>query len=201
MLNLKKIAITGGLASGKSSVCRFFEDLGAFVVSSDAIVHELLKDPQSSFRRQIAQLLGVDAGLDEVELRKSIAEKVFKDPKLLASLETILHPAVLHRIETLYAAISKQQKYAYFVVEVPLLFELGWESFYDVVVTVIADEQEAQNRFERAGFSKQDYALRMKRQMDPEEKKKKSNYILQNNGTLEDLKKQVVSLHQKIQKN
>lgn len=201
MLNLKKIAITGGLASGKSSVCRCFEDLGAFVVSSDAIVHELLKDPKSALRKQIAHIIGVDAQVDEDSFRKAIAEKVFKDERLLASLEKILHPAVLQRIETLYAVISDEKKYAYFVVEVPLLFEIGWEPFYDVVVTVIADEKDAQNRFERAGFSRQDYARRMQRQMDPVIKGKKSDYILQNTGTLEDLKKQVVLLHQKIQQH
>lgn len=201
MLNLRKIAITGGVASGKSSVCQFFKELGAFVVSSDAIVHELLQDSTSDLRRQVVRLLGVEPPSDEKIFRKIIAEKVFKDPNLLTSLEKILHPAVLQRIEELYAKMIKQRTYSYFVVEIPLLFEIQGEDFYDTIVTVLADEKKAKARFVQAGFLESEYSQRMQRQMDPVKKGAKSHYTIYNNETLEDLKKQVINLHQTLQKN
>jgi len=91
MLKLVKIAITGGVASGKSSVCRFFQELGAYVVNADAIVHKLL-DPSSDLGKQIIQLFGTLS-------RKRLSEIVFEDPEKLEKLEKLLHPAVLKKIE------------------------------------------------------------------------------------------------------
>jgi len=201
MLNLRKIAITGGIASGKSSVCQFFKELGAFVVSSDAIVHEFLQDSTSDLRRQVVHLLGVESPPDEKLFRKIIAEKVFKDPNLLTSLENILHPAVLQKIKELYAKLSKQRTYSYFVVEIPLLFEIQGEGFYDTVITVLSDEEKAKARLIQSGFLKGEYEKRMQRQMDPVKKGIKSHYTIYNNGTLENLKQQVINLHQTLQKN
>src|SRR5579872_2924272 len=101
MLKLKKIAITGGVASGKTSVCRFFKELGAFVVNADAIVHELL-DPDTDLGQQIIKQFGSEILADGKLSRKMIAEKAFKDARQLEQLEKLLHPAVLRKIEELY---------------------------------------------------------------------------------------------------
>ncbi len=198
MLNLVKIAITGGVASGKSSVCQFFKELGAFVVSADAIVHEILT-PNTDLGRQVIHLLKVKNPPDGALFRKVIAEKVFKDPNLLASLEKILHPAVLKRIEELYAEAAKKGTYTYFIVEIPLLFEIANEEFYDVVVAVLASESEAKKRFEQSGYRPDEYEERMQRQMSPSKKASLADYTLFNNGSLEDLKKQVIVLNQTLQ--
>src|SRR3989344_834415 len=98
MLKLKKIAITGGVASGKTSVCRFLQELGAFVVNADVIVHELLV-PGTDLGQQIIRQFGPEVLQNGEISRRVIAEKVFEDPQQLLKLEKLLHPAVLHKIQ------------------------------------------------------------------------------------------------------
>ncbi len=200
MLDLKKIAITGGIASGKSSVCQFFKELGAYVVNADAIVHKLLT-PDTDLGKQVIHLLGIPVPLDGSLFRKSIAEKVFKDPNLLTKIEQIIHPEVLKKIEELYLQAVKKGTYTCFVVEIPLLFEIRNEEFYDLVIAVLTDEGLARRRFEQSGFSVQDYEKRMERQMDPLKKADLSDWTIMNNGSLEHLKNQVTKINQTLQKH
>ncbi len=194
MLKLKKIAITGGVASGKTSVCRLFQELGAFVVNADAVVHELL-DPDTDLGQQIIRLFGPEILAEGKLSRKRIAEKAFKDPQQLAKLEKLLHPAVLRKIEELYSQACHEGTYTSFVVEIPLLFEIQGESFYDCIVAVLADESIARRRFEQTGFTSEEYDRRMRRQLSPHQKAELSTYKIQNNGTVDDLKNQIIALN------
>ncbi len=198
MLKLKKVAITGGVASGKSSVCQFFKELGAYVVNADAIVHELLK-PDTDLGQQVIRHFGPEIIKNGQISRRTLAEKAFKEPKQLQQLEKLLHPAVLRRIEELYTVACEEGVYTFFVVEIPLLFEIGAASFYDVIVTVLSDEAHARGRFERAGFPKTEYDLRMNRQLKPEQKAVKSHYTIHNNGSLDELRSEVIELSRTIQ--
>jgi len=194
MLKLRKIAITGGIASGKSSVCRVFQELGAFVVNADAIVHELLSS-NTSLGQQVIRLLGNDVFIDGKLSRRVIADKVFKDPEALHALEKLLHPAVLNKIEELYETACQSGTYAAFVVESPLLFEIGQDIFYDTVIAVIADEKRCQSRFCKAGYQPEEYVLRMKRQLSVQEKARRADYVINNNGSLDHLREQVVEFN------
>ena len=197
MLKLKKIAITGGVASGKTSVCQFFKELKAYVVDADAIVHDLLNH-HADLGKQLTQYFGPQIIQNGKISRKGIAEIAFKDLEALRRLEKLLHPRVLQKIEEHYSAACNKGYYSAFVVEIPLLFEIEIEKNYDVIITVLADEETAQKRFENAGFSKEQYDFRMKRQLSPKIKAAKSHFIIQNNGSLHDLRKQVVEVNQII---
>ncbi len=198
MLKLKKIAITGGVASGKTTVCQFFQELGAFVVNADNIVHELLT-PDTDLGQQIIRQFGPEIIKNGQISRRILAEKAFKDQKQLKKLEELIHPAVLKKIERLYAAAC-QGKYTSFVVEIPLLFEIGAAKDYDVVVAVLAEEAQARKRFEQAGFQYSEYDLRMNRQLKPEQKAAFAQYIIHNNGSLDELRQEVIKLNQNIHK-
>ena len=97
MLKLKKIAITGGLSAGKTTVCQLFKECGAYVMSADEIVHRLLS-PHTRIGQQVIALLGSDI-LSGAEIdRKKVSEKVFPYPDKLRALERIIHPAVFDEI-------------------------------------------------------------------------------------------------------
>jgi dephospho-CoA kinase len=200
MLKLKKIAITGGVASGKSTVCRFFQELGACVVSADAVAHKLLS-PETSLGQKVLQQFGHEILQDGKISRRILAEKVFKNPSQLEALERLLHPEVLKEIDELYRKASLSGKCTSFVVEIPLLYEIRAEDSYDVIVTVLADEKIAKERFKRAGFQPDEYDRRMSRQLDPIQKAKRAHQILINNGSLEQLHQEVVKLNSILKEN
>ena len=197
MLKLKKIAVTGGVASGKTTVCKLFQKLGAYVVSADEISHKLF-DSQTDLGLQIIRTLGSDILQNGKINRKIVADKVFKDQKLLLELEKILHPLILKQIELDYVDVCKKGGYRAFVAEIPLLFEIGAEGFYDVTVSVEAEPDSAIKRFEALGFTEEEYNRRMSRQLSPQMKSTKAQYTIKNNGTLEDLQKEVVELAKRI---
>ncbi len=187
---LKKVAVTGGVASGKTTVCRIFQELGATVVFADEIVHELLK-AKTPIGEKIIREFKVPV-LKNGALDTKKLSQVFKDAKALKRLERVLHPAVLQRIEEDYA----RAKGNLFVVEIPLLFEIGAEKGYDVVIAVLSDERLAKKRFKQG---EEEYTLRMKRQWTPEEKAARAHFTIHNNGTLEDLRKEVLQVHKKLE--
>jgi len=190
MLKVLKIAVTGGLACGKSSICAFLKELGAYILSADEIVHQLLFS-DINLGKEIVALLGEDVqgsqGLD----REAIAEKVFKDPQLLKRLEELVHPVVLREIKR----EAEKTKVPLFVVEIPLLFETGAEKYFDYTVVVVADEQRCHGR---SSFDDEEYDRRMARQWKIEEKRKKADYVIENNGSLEELQEQALKFHQRL---
>ena len=95
---MKAVAITGGLSCGKSSVCYFLEKLGAYVVSSDTIVHQLLS-ADTSLAQEVIKLLGKKIVVDQKINRSLVAQTVFENPKQLKQLEKLLHPAVYREID------------------------------------------------------------------------------------------------------
>lgn len=197
MLILKKIAVTGGLSSGKSSVCRFFKELGAYVVSADEIVHQLLSfDP--NIGQQVLTLLGNDVVTNGQIDRTKIASKVFRDEKLLKGLEKILHPAVKKKTAEHYQkAITEGAPL--FIAEIPLLFETGGEEGFDYTISVKADAEMSFKRFQSlTGNGKEEYERRMARQLSSKEKCAKADYVINNNGSLTDLKQAVVDIYHQL---
>ena len=190
MLDLKKVAITGGLASGKSSVCHFLQEMGAYVVNSDEIVHHLLS-PNTAIGQRVIQLLGPDIVKGQSIDRQKVAEKVFADSKLLKALEGILHPAVAQELEHHYQKARGQKHARMFVAEVPLLFEAGeMRSLFHTTVAVVSEDGKRHQRYNNS-TGRTDFKLRDARQWNQEDKARMANIVITNDGTLEDLKSKV----------
>lgn len=195
MLNLRKIAITGGLAAGKTSVCQILRSLGAHVISADAIVHRLLS-PSSELHDKVVELLGSDI-LDGQRIdRAKVAKKVFGDPAKLQQLEKLLFPAVRKEIELDYRQAQRNNPDSLFVAEIPLLFESSNEDFFDAVVAVIAPENLCRARFSAtSGYGSDEFLLRSSRQLPAEVKAQKAHYTIINDSTLVELEKKVKDLY------
>jgi dephospho-CoA kinase len=200
MLSLLKVAITGSIACGKSSVCQFFKELGAYVVSADEIVHQLLS-PGTVIGQKVITLLGSDIVVNFQIDRSKIAKKVFYQPYLLQSLENILYPEVLREIEQQYDIAQKTQSAPLFVVEIPLLYEAGFDPFFDYVITVDANQEICEKRFKAKGGTNEDYAHRLKRLASQKEKIDKANFVIYNNGSLNEMRDKVVKIYNEITKH
>jgi len=176
VLSLRKIAITGNLAAGKSTVARILQEYGAYVVDADEIVHSLLS-PNTTTGKRAIELLGPEIVVGNQIDRKKISEIVFSDLKKLRSLEKILHPAVKQEINRRFNDVQNNPSYKFFIAEVPLLYEAGMEKEFDSVIAVIADEEIARRRSTRSRFTE-----RHARQSS--DKASKADFVITNNGDL-----------------
>jgi len=193
---LKKIAVTGGIASGKTSVCRILKNHGAYHLNSDEIVHQLLSEDKSSID-QVVNLLGQEILVDGKIDRKKIAEIVFSNDQKLKALEGILHPKLLKRVSQEYEKVAEGKNYKFFVVELPLVQEIGMETAFDMVIAVVCDESQA---IKRGSLSKEDYMKRMNNQWSVEKKAEFANYVVDNNGSLTELEKHTLDLIETLNK-
>lgn len=199
MLKLRKVAITGGLSCGKSSVCRILKEFGAYVVSADKIVHQLLSS-DANLGLEIVRLLGPSVLVNQKLDRSRIAHIVFHDLELLKALEALLHPAVYRELDRDY---QKQQHHPHppplFIAEIPLLFESGGQRGYDFTIAVVANVDICCKRFKEAtGHDQKEFKNRMARQLSLFDKAVLADYVILNNGTLSDLQQTTAELYQEL---
>ncbi len=199
MLKSRKIAVTGGLASGKTTVCRILKELGAYTVDADTIVHQLLS-LKSDIEKNVIELLGAEIISGDQIDRTKVADIVFKNPNLLKALEQILHPEVQKVIDQEYEQVAS--RVPLFVAEVPLLFEANLQPHFDTVIAVTANPAHTRERFAaKTGYDPTEYDRRTSRLLPQEEKARRAHYHLLNNGTIEELKKNVKQIYENLAHN
>lgn len=187
------VAITGGIAAGKSEALAAFGRLGAAVISSDEIVHRLLREDEG-VRRALLARFG-ERILDEAGQidRKAVAEIVFADPEALAWLEALLHPLVVAEYLDWREALRRlPQPPALCVTEVPLLYEVGGDSRFDAVVVITAS---ADVRARRRAAPADD---RTERLLPDEEKVRRADFAFVNDGSLTELRRFVAGVVEEL---
>ena len=176
---MKKIGITGGIGSGKTTVCEIFKLLGIPVFHADPEA-KLLQNSDEGIKQHIINLLGADVcGEDGLPDRQKVAKLVFSDPKLLASLNGIIHPVVRERF---LKWCEDFQAAPYILYEAAILFESGFASDFDRTILVLADENLRIARVVRRNHTtEEDVRQRISNQMTDSEKIKKADFIVVNN--------------------
>lgn len=189
------VGLTGNYGMGKSTVLSMFEKLGAAILDTDKIVELLLteKDVLEKIRGLLDNKVFDENGSLN---KKKVADLIFKNNKLRYLLENILHPLVFERIEFFLDKISKKDEII--LIAVPLLYERGYEERFDRTITVYTQEETALNRLEKDGITKGEAVLRLEAQLPIEEKTRRSDFAIDNNGTIEETMSQVKTIYKKL---
>lgn len=189
------VGLTGGIGSGKSSAARMFEELGAAVVDTDAIAHELTRAGGAAMRA-IRDAFGPDYIAPDGSLdRAKVRRLVFADDAAKAKLEATLHPLIRERSRASIAAAQQP----YVIVVVPLLLETG--AYRDLIQRVLAvdcsEEQQVARAVQRSRLSADEVRAIMAAQLPRAERHKRADDVLDNDGSMDALRRQVRELHEK----
>lgn len=198
--NTKVFGLTGNIGSGKSTVSWMFGELGVPVIDADEIAHEAIKPHTAAWKAIFERYGRTVVGNDDVIDRTALARIVFQDPIERKFLESVIHPHVKEEIEHHIAEKSRNNA-AFVIVEVPLLFETGWEKLFDATIVVRCNEgQEIERCKEKFGMNREEVLLRLAAQYPLERKIAAADAVIDNNETLEETRVQVKRLYQEMLK-
>ncbi|MCR5438839.1 MAG: dephospho-CoA kinase [Selenomonas sp.] len=191
---MKIIGLTGGIASGKSTVSAYLQKKGASIIDADGIAHELLapgKPLYEVYRNHFGEkILLPDGGLN----RRVIGQRVFSDPGERQWIDATAHPLIQQEICRRVKRYQREKK-SLIVLDVPLLFESGWDKMAEKVCLVYVEEKiQLARLMKRNGYGREEAAARIAAQMPLEEKKKRADCLIDNSGSLSSTLRQVDNL-------
>lgn len=192
------IGLTGGFATGKTTVSRMFRSFGAKVIDADKIAHKLIK-PNTAVYRKIIQVFGSSLLKKRGEIdRDKLACLVFNDQAALEKLNRIVHPEVIRVI----AQEIKKSGQKEVILDAPLLIEAGLGRIVDKLIVVnLSRAQQIERSLRRSPLSKAHILKRIKAQMALEKKLRLADFVIDNNGTIRETKKQVKAIRRKLWKS
>ena len=176
-----KVALTGGIATGKSYVLARLKERGVATIDADDIVHEALGPGTQTTKAIATQFGSVFLKPDGSIHRSLLAVKVFRDPEIRQQIEAIIHPVVWEAIEKWYATLDRPMG----VASIPLLYETNRQGDFDfVVVTLCPPEAQLQRILERDRISEEEALQRIAAQMPADEKARRANFVILTGGTM-----------------
>jgi dephospho-CoA kinase len=207
---LLKIGLSGGIASGKSTVGEMFVALGAHLVQADRIAHELMRPGQPVYNQVVGQfgreILNPDGSLNRAKLAElafsssaTAGGKLENPPSRIDELNRIVHPAVIRSQDGWMEEMARQDPQGVAIVEAALILEAGLAKRFDRLIVVTCREQVRVSRFaarQNLGLeaARKEVARRMAAQLPEAEKIKAADYLIDNSGTLEATREQVAKL-------
>jgi dephospho-CoA kinase len=191
---MKVIGLTGGIASGKSTVAQFLAELGAVIIDADKMGHLAFK-PGTDANREVVAAFGkvILSPNGEVD-RKKLSEIVFENYEALSRLNKIMHPRILEMVKK-QIEDCRRNEVAVVVLEATLLVEAGWKPLVDELWVTVASEETALRRLkERSRLSEKEALARIRSQPLPGERKKYADVVIDTNCTFKALKAKVIGL-------
>lgn len=176
------VALTGGIATGKSTVAKFFSFFGFTVIDADNIAHEVLDQQYKA----VGKLFGDKVIKNKKVKRKKLGKIVFKDEKKRKELEALVHPLIYEEIERLSEAEDRLAKP--YLIDIPLFFETKRYPIEKSLLVYADKKTQIKRLMHREGYSKKEAKRRIDSQLDIEKKRKKSDYIIDNMDDLNHLK-------------
>jgi dephospho-CoA kinase len=194
-----KVGLTGGIASGKSTVSEAFARLGAKVLDADEVAREVVlpgKPAWTKLRHTFgSEFFHPDGRLNRSKLRRL----VFANPEERSRLNAIVHPEVMREIDFRFEQLTSSAEHAVVLVDVPLLIEVGVAHRFDKVVVVYANESvQVMRLMQRDGLSREEARQALSVQIDLREKAKKADFVIDNSGTPEETQAQVEKVWQEL---
>ena len=188
------VALTGGVGCGKSTVLKYFSELGWSVLDADQICHDIYSSQCAEVKSHFEARWGVgsvDDGSGNID-RKRVADIVFSNSEELDWLNSFFHPLIWN-----YASLASQS-HEYVMFDVPLLLEAGWDSGFDAIVGVWSTIKKQDKRLEKRGWSSNEIQRRIKSQYTSNHKLEHADYGLINNDDSNDLKEQCIYLNNQL---
>jgi dephospho-CoA kinase len=187
---MKRVALTGGIATGKSHVRVEFERLGIPTIDADTLAREAVAPGSAGLAAIVARfgptVLNETSGLD----RRKMGAIAFSDPAARRDLEDIIHPIVRARTEAWFSALDARHPFA--VADIPLLFETGRERDFDkVIVTACSEETQLLRVMRRDSITEQEARQRLAAQLPTSDKVRRADYVISTDGTFDETKEQV----------
>ncbi len=186
------IALTGSIATGKSTAASFLSELGFDIIDADSIAHQILNEEQNT----IIELFGKDIIKKGLVDRKALGAIVFSDEIKRKQLENLLHPLIYTRIESLSMRLDEKKKP--YLVDIPLFFENNRYPIRKVLLVYTPSLLQLQRLVKRDALSTSEAQKRIDIQMAVEEKRKKADYVIDNSATLASLKRECLRVKNEI---
>ena len=188
------VGLTGGIGSGKSLAGQYFADLGATVLDADVIAREVIERGSDGFDQVVAAF--GDSILRDGQIdRRALAKRVFGNMDDRITLESIVHPLVRNAFESAVSSLNGEDVLVY---EIPLLAETGAATRFDFIITVESDLDIRTDRLKKRGMLGSEIEGRIRAQASPEERMSVAGYVIANNGTPDELLRQVEYVWEKI---
>jgi dephospho-CoA kinase len=191
-----KVGLTGGIGAGKSTVADLFSQKGGVVIRSDELARQVI-EPQTPGFQQVIDRFGKEFVNSEGYIdRAKLAQIVFQDDAALKDLENIIHPLVRSKTNQI---IDQHTSETIIVNEIPLLLEKKMESLFDFLVIVISSEKNRLERLAQRGLTAEQATARMAKQVSDEERKAAADFLIVNDGNLDQLEADVEKIWQTLQ--
>jgi len=192
------LGVTGGIGSGKTTVCGFLAEQGARVFYADLEAKRLMTEHEG-LRADIVDAFGEESYSDDGSLnRKHLADVVFQSPERVEQINALVHPRV-HEAFAAAADRAEEEGVEVLVYEAALIFESGGDEHLDAVAVVVApDEDRIARVVERDDTTEDEVRARMSHQLPQEELRRRADYVIENDGTLDDLRRKSVNLYHSV---
>jgi len=198
---LIRIGITGGMGAGKTTVTRLYEEADILAIDADMVSRDVLEE-YPEVHDYIRATYGEEYFLPNGDLdRRAFGRRVFSDPKALAEYEAAIMPFIIYEIKERFNYIDDATEDEYAVLDAPLLFQVREHDVYDVSITVEMDEELTIERvMERDGLDREEVIARISQQMPRTQREELADYIITNNGTVEELKEKALKVLDEIRR-